>query len=139
MQTSSQVSKDLIKRFYREVLDQSGYSGTIDELVAPDALVHNVPYDGNGPDLLKSIWRALHNAFGDLHFEVEKILAEDDQVAVFGVTSGIHAGPFAGHEPTGRRVTERACVRYRVSDGKIREVWPMVDRAGLLRELQSDS
>lgn len=137
MKTSSQLSVDLIEHFYRGVLDREEYSRTIDELVAPDALVHYVPYGGNGADLLKQIWQTLHSAFDDLHFEVEQVLVQDDCVAVRGATSGIHAGPFAGHEPTGRRLTERAHVFYRVADGRIREVWPMVDRAALLRELES--
>lgn len=135
MSRSAGLNKVLIERFYREVTNPDRHEQIIDELVAPDVVVHHVPYDGNGADLLKSVWSALHHAFDDLRFELEHVMAEDDQIAVRGVTSGIHVALFAGHEPTGEQVSERAHVFYRVLAGRIREVWPMVDRAGLLRQL----
>ncbi|GAA0731184.1 ester cyclase [Dactylosporangium roseum] len=59
---------------------------------------------------------------------------EDGCDGELSATTGVHTGPFAGHPPTGRRVSERAHVFYRLVDHRVVEVWPMVDRAGLLQQ-----
>ncbi|MGW2649804.1 ester cyclase [Streptomyces sp. NPDC001393] len=135
---SSSDNRNVILRLYDEALNQGRFEQVTDELVAQDAVMHHAPYhDQTGPEVLKSTWRALHAAFSDVHFEVEDVLVEGDFVAVRGTTSGTHTGAFAGTGPTGRRVSERAHVFYRLRDAKVTEIWPMVDRAGLLQQLRS--
>nr|ABX71154.1 Lcz37 [Streptomyces sanglieri] len=136
--SSSSENRNAILRLYDEALNQGNYEQVIDELVADGAVMHHAPYhDQTGPEVLKSTWRALHDAFSDLHFEVEELLVENDFIAVRGTTSGTHTGTFAGTGPTGQRVSERAHVFYRLRDAKVTEIWPMVDRAGLLQQLHA--
>jgi predicted ester cyclase len=133
------INKSVIVRLYEEGLNQANFDQVTRELIANDAIMHNIPYgDQKGPELICAIWSALHNAFSDLHFKLEHILAESNQVAVRGVTTGTHSGTFAGHAPTGRRVSERVHVFYRLEVGRVQEIWPMVDRTGLLQQLERD-
>jgi predicted ester cyclase len=135
---TSNENRNVILRLYDEALNRGNYERVTDELVADDAVMHHAPYhDQTGPEVLKSTWRALHEAFTDLHFEVEEVLVEGDFVAVRGTTTGTHSGTFAGSAPTGQRVSERAHVFYRLRDAKVTEIWPMVDRAGLLQQLRT--
>ncbi|MBI4908866.1 MAG: ester cyclase [Acidobacteria bacterium] len=50
---------------------------------------------------------------------------------------GTHRGEFAGVAPTGKAVAIRVMDFVRVSDGKMREHWNVVDVAGLLGQLRS--
>ncbi|MCQ9184104.1 ester cyclase [Streptomyces sp. IBSBF 2953] len=136
---SPDESRSVILRLYDEALNQGNFEKITDELVAPDAVMHHAPYhDQTGPEVLKATWRALHEAFDDLHFEVESLLVDGDVVAVRGTTTGTHTGTFAGTGPTGLRVSERAHVFYRLDEqAKVTEIWPMVDRAGLLQQLKA--
>jgi predicted ester cyclase len=63
------------------------------------------------------------------------VLVDGDRVAVRWTSSGTHTGPFMGAEPTGRAVSHWAVVIYRLQDGKVVEMWPMVDRLGMMRQL----
>jgi predicted ester cyclase len=134
---SADENRSVILRLYDEGLNLGNFEKVTDELVAEDAVMHHAPYhDQTGPEVLKATWRALHEAFSDLHFEAEAVLVDGDVVAVRGTTTGTHTGTFAGTAPTGLRVSERAHVFYRLSgEGKVTDIWPMVDRAGLLQQL----
>ncbi|MFG1666856.1 ester cyclase [Streptomyces sp. Y7] len=136
---SADENRGVILRLYDEGLNLGNFEKVTDELVAEDAVMHHAPYhDQRGPEVLKATWRALHEAFSDLHFEAESVLVDGDIVAVRGTTTGTHTGTFAGTAPTGLRVSERAHVFYRLSgDGKVTDIWPMVDRAGLLQQLKT--
>jgi len=52
--------------------------------------------------------------------------------------TGVHAGPFLGLEPTGKRVFMRDCDWWRCKDGKIVENWCMLDIPHLLMQLGYD-
>lgn len=52
--------------------------------------------------------------------------------------TGVHAGPFLGLEPTGKRVFMRDCDWWRCKDGKIVENWCMLDIPHLLLQLGYD-
>lgn len=74
-------------------------------------------------------------AISDARITIEDLIAEGDKVAARLTVSGTSRGPFAGHPPTGRRVTFTSMRMYRVADGKIVESWAMQDRLGLLQQL----
>jgi predicted ester cyclase len=47
---------------------------------------------------------AFHNAFPDLHVEVEEILSEGDRLVVRVTTTGTNDGELMGRAPTGKQV-----------------------------------
>ncbi|MBB6174265.1 putative ester cyclase [Nocardiopsis mwathae] len=139
MTNAAEANKALILRLYEEAVNQGLYEQVADEITAPDAIMHNALYSGQvGPEVIKSTWRSLHESFSYLRFEIEGIVAENDEVAVRGVTTGLHTGTFRGHAPTGKRISQRAHVFYRIKGGCISEVWPLVDHMGLQAQIQGD-
>jgi predicted ester cyclase len=70
--------KDVIKRFYDEVLN-AGDLDAADEIVGPGF----APRDGEvaGPEALKQVARYLRSALPDLRFDIEDLIAEGDRVA----------------------------------------------------------
>ncbi|MFB7470069.1 ester cyclase [Kitasatospora sp. NPDC056184] len=112
-------------------------SATIDEVAAPDLLLHTpVPPAGTGPEALRQVFRTLRRAFPDLRVTVEDVIAEEDKVVSRNTVTGTNLGEYLGHPPTGRAVTYGEIFVFRFApDGRIAEVWGVVDLLGRLRRL----
>lgn len=63
------------------------------------------------------------------------LVAEGDLVALHGTFRGVHKGPFAGIEPTGRQVSSDAMVFYHIRDGVIVEHWLQMDMKDIIDQL----
>lgn len=107
---------------------------------APDAKDHSLtpggPDSGAGLDYLKARAQALFNAFPDVLFVVEEVVQQDDRLAVRVTLEGTHRGDFAGIPATGKRMKVYDFATYRIVDGKITEVWSLVDMQRLRDQLR---
>ncbi len=111
-------------------------TGTIDELVAPDALIRTpLPVDATGAQKLKEVFGRLHRAFPDLHITVEDLIAEGDKVVARNTVTGTHQGEYMGLPTTGKSVTYKEIIIFRVAGGRIAETWGGVDVFSQLRQL----
>ena len=90
------------------------------------------------PSLVEHI-EQVEAGFPAYELVAEETIGERDLIAVRGVFRGVHRGPFAGVEPTGRRVEATLMIIYRILDGRISEHWLQFDSASLLRQLQSEA
>lgn len=108
----------------------------IDETVCGDIVCHGFP-GGNPVDResYKAFFRDFRQAFSDMDFHVESLVADAAQVAARWRMSITHSGTFAGTAPTGRRVTVEGFVLYRMADGLIAETWLQLDQLGLLARI----
>jgi len=88
--------------------------------------------EGNGPEGVKRTVQGLHDAFGDLRFEIDDEIAEGDKVVQRVTMSGRQVAPIAGSEPTGKKFSVRHVYIWRVADGKIVEHWGSRDDLGSL-------
>jgi steroid delta-isomerase-like uncharacterized protein len=111
-------------------------SKTIDEIVAPNVLFHApVPMDATGAQALKQVWTVLLRACPDLHVAVEDVIAEGDKVVCRNTVTGTHRGEFRGLPPTGKSVRYSEIFIFRFVDGRIAEIWGVVDVLSQLRQL----
>jgi steroid delta-isomerase-like uncharacterized protein len=111
-------------------------SKTIDEIVAPNVQFHTpVPMDATGTQALKQVWAVLLRAFPDLHVEVEDVIAEGDKLVCRNTVTGTHHGEFRGLPPTGKSVRYNEIFIFRFVDGRIAEIWGVVDVLSQLRQL----
>ena len=78
-------------------------------------------------------------AFPSYEIVVEDLLAEGDKVVVRGEFQGIHRGPFAGIEPTGKSVSAGLIAIYAIAGGRIVDHWLQFDLFTLLQQLQGSS
>lgn len=111
---------------------RSSSSKTIDEVVDPNVLFHApVPNDVTGAQALKQVWAVLVRAFPDLHVAVEDVIALGDKMVCRNTVTGTQQGEYRGLAPTGRSVTYNEIFVVRFADGRIAEIWGVVDwRAG---------
>jgi steroid delta-isomerase-like uncharacterized protein len=126
---------------YRKYVD-SVYNAhnpdAVDQFFTSDVVVHSVAPDvegGNGIGYVKDVVRALVAAFPDLKLTVEDTIQQDDRLSARVVLEGTHKGRFAGIGPTGRTVKVTNFAIYRLKDGKISEMWSLVDMHQLRRQL----
>ncbi|WP_280351350.1 ester cyclase [Nocardia abscessus] len=109
---------------------------TIDEVVAPDLLFHApVPVDATGAQALQQVWAVLLRAFPDIHVAVEDVIAEGDKVVFRNTVTGTHQGEYRGLPPTGKSVTYNEIFIVRFADGRIAEIWGVVDVFAQMRQL----
>jgi predicted ester cyclase len=90
------------------------------------------PMDWNGH---KQFLTALFNAFPDLHFAIEDILAEGNKVAFRLAVTGTHSGVFQGILPTGKKISFGGTAIGTIVDGKLEENRAHADIMGLMQQL----
>ncbi|WP_285652321.1 ester cyclase [Actinomycetospora sp. NBRC 106375] len=135
MDSEVDTNRAAARRFADEVL--TGHDlDVLPELVAEDFIEQNPP-PGQGPgrDGLRQFLSALFDAFPDLQWRPQEMVAEGDRVATWSIWSGTHSGDFFGVPATGRQVSVEAWTMDRFRDGLMVESRILMDVAGLMQQL----
>lgn len=109
-------------------------SQTIDEVFEPDVKQHT-PFEATGTQALKEVFARLYRAFPDLHITVEDLIAEGDKVVERDTVTGTHQGEYMGLPPTGKSVAYNEIFIMRFVNGRIAEIWGVVDVFSQMRQL----
>jgi len=88
-----------------------------------------------GPEGMKVQVEYFLNAFNPFHFEIKDIMVEDDKVTMWVQIRGTHTGELFGIKPTNKEVKFREAVWHKLKDGKLDEVYPVVDLNSLFEQL----
>jgi len=132
---SVEENKALIRRLIEEVWN-NGNLALVDELLVTDYVFHDpTGMDLHGLDEYKQRVSSIRNAFPDLHFTIDDVIAEGDKVVHRWSLSATHKREFRGIKPTGKKVTIWAIGIERIADGKFVETWERYDTLGLMRQL----
>jgi steroid delta-isomerase-like uncharacterized protein len=116
--------------------DAETISKTIDELVAPDAVIRTpLPGDATGAEKLKQVWTVLLRGFPDLQLNVEDLIGEDDKVVARIVCTGTHRGEYMGVEPSGKSIAYDEIFIFRFANGRVVETWGVVDVLSQMKQL----
>ena len=106
---------------------------------APDATIHSMTpgvVAGTGLAYLQERAQALFTAFPDVQFVIEDVVESQDRLAARVTLEGTHRGEFAGMPATGKRMKVYDFAMYRILDGRITEVWSLIDMQALRDQLQ---
>ena len=138
MSTSRAANKAALRRLQRALSsgDWAIISKTIDEVVAPDALIRTpLPIEATGAGRLKEVFGRLHRAFPDLHITTEDLIAEGDKVVARNTVTGTHQGEYMGLPRTGKAIRYNEIFICRFAGGRIAETWGVVDVLSQMRQL----
>jgi len=132
----------VLNRWFDEVWNQ-GRESAIDEMVAPEAVVHGL-YGPDGKEVVgvesfKAMYRAFHSALSDIHVameEIEEIVEQGAMSVARCVVTATHTGDGLGKSPRGNRVTFTGMTMARERDGKIVEGWNNFDFATMYQMMQ---
>ena len=122
-----------MRRFFEEGLGR-GNLDLVDELVAPNAVMHN-PLILDAPSSVRGSVEMLRQAFPDLNVEVLDLIAEGDRVAAFLRLSGTNTGAYRRGSATNRHASMRAFFIWRIANGRLAESWGVADRFDFLQQL----
>ena len=111
-------------------------ANVIDELVAPDAVIHApLPIDATGARYLQEVFATLLRGYPDLHITAEDVIAAGDKIVSRNSVTGTHLGEYLGMQPTGTCVTYNEIFIFRFAGGRIVEVWGVVDVFAQMKQL----
>ncbi|MHA2251081.1 MAG: ester cyclase, partial [Candidatus Kariarchaeaceae archaeon] len=96
------------------------------ELVDPEIEIINPPYRESdrtrqGVDALISLLEENISAFPDVQFNVKEIIAEGDNVCIYGWFKGTHKGIFLGIPPTGNETLHEIVYVGKFKNGKLKQ------------------
>jgi predicted ester cyclase len=139
MSTAEELSnKATFQRFHEAANtgDVEQLAKTIDEIVAPDAVIRTpLPIDATGAELLKQVWAMLLGVYPDIHLTVEDLIAEGDKIVARNTVTGTHRGEFMGVGPTGKSVTYSEIFIFRFAHGRVVETWGVVDVYAQMKQI----
>jgi steroid delta-isomerase-like uncharacterized protein len=99
-------------------------------------LAHNPDQDVRGIEEAKQFVSTFIQAFPDLNFSVEDLIAEGDKVVSRVRGRGTHQGETEEFgPPTGRQFEQEGITIHRIEDGKIVEEWNQWDNLSILQQL----
>ncbi len=94
-----------------------------------------VPEEGLTRDAFEEYVRGNREAFPDLEYTVDEMLASDEVIMSEWTVTGTHEGEFNGIPPTGRKIEFNTMGTQRITDGKIGEERGYYDPQEMLAQL----
>lgn len=137
---SIERNKKIVRRFYEELWNERKLA-TADEIFAPGCVTHQLESGAptvaapRSAEAIKEHIGEWLGAFPDLHFTVERMIAENDLVITYATMHGTHTGNWHGIPATGKRVGIRMTAAHRIADEKIAADWVLVERLGFFQQL----
>lgn len=132
---STEENKQTIRRVFDEFVNQGDFS-IVDEIYRDDVIDHQpLPGAPDGRDGVKYTIAGLRGGFPDLQVTIEEISAHADHVVIHNTWRGTHEGEFLGLSPTGKKISSKGVVVWRLQDGKIAERWGIGVDSNMLTQL----
>jgi serine phosphatase RsbU (regulator of sigma subunit)/ketosteroid isomerase-like protein len=150
MTSAEEKNKALVRRLFKVQEDlQSGKAdlNALDELLAHDFVSHYEKLPGQQPDRegYKRVLAELRATRSNVSYLIEdQVAGEDKVVTSLIVRTTDDQGELMGVAPTGREVSGKAILIYRIQKGKIAEEWglgtmgPKLMRQRLAHELEQE-
>lgn len=131
------VMKSKIERAGRKAWLE-GNLDALDEVYAEDYVWHRPPFhDVSGLASVKESIGSMREAYSDLQFSYDEMVAEGDSIAYRYTMRGRHTGQSTtlSIPPTGKEVMLTGAVVVHIVDGKIVEEFESSDYLGFLQQL----
>jgi predicted ester cyclase len=129
--TTRDQNKAQVRTLFEEGMNLGKWD-VIDRLIAAEY----VGAQGEkGPDAFKGVVRGLRNAFPDIHYTLDDVVAEGDSVATRWHWSGTHTAAFRAFAPSHKPVSNTGTAIFRLRDGKIIGATIETDRLGFLQQI----
>ena len=90
---------------------------------------------GTGPSARVEPIRRYHQAFPDVHLDIDELIVADDTVTLRMTFRGTDTGGYLGRPPTGRSVEEWVVDIMHFEEDKVVREWIGADKLGLFIQL----
>lgn len=117
----------------------AGDAGEVDSFAKylHDAVIVHAPMglSTQGLEAEKESWRKAKIAIPNLHHDFQELLIDGSTISARCIVSGTLQGTYGGLSANNRSFTIDQALFAHVRDGKIVELWEIVDAESLLRQL----
>jgi steroid delta-isomerase-like uncharacterized protein len=127
--------KALERRFFDEMLNRADLSAGDDLFAANSVDYAGFPGQLPGREGFKQAVVMMHEAFPDIHYTIEDMVAEGDRIATRWTLRGTHQGEFFGVPATANQVRVEGIHILRIVDGQVVECWEVWDQLSMLRQI----
>ena len=134
---SAKEIKALERRAFKEWNKGKAATMTeIDEIFATNVVFHSsIEKDIYGLKEYKQYFSALYDAFPDIHWTLDDLVAEGEKVVVRYTVTGTHKGEYMGVPSSNKKVTFWGIGIDRFAGGKIVEEWARYDTLDFMQQL----
>jgi predicted SnoaL-like aldol condensation-catalyzing enzyme len=127
-------NKDIVRGFVNDVFVKHDLS-VLDQYLRDDYIQHN-PDVAQGKEGFREFFEQTFKAMPDFKYTLKAMVADEDRVWIYCVTSGTHTGgEWLGVLPTGNKLSFDVVDMFRVQEGKIAEHWDVADTYTLFNQL----
>ena len=132
----SDENKTIARKLFEDAWNR-GQLETLDTIVAGDCRFHDpvFPSMASGADSLRKHIRMYRNAFPDLNYAIDDIIAERNEVVVHWTMHGTHRQSFLSMAPTNRTASISGTTINRIVDKRIAEQWSDWNLLSLMEQL----
>ena len=123
--SEEEENEALSLRYHNEIF-QKGILEVADAILSPDFVLHNplLPEElRKGSGGTKKYASAIISAVPDRKLVHDDIFAKGDKVLIRWTNSGTNTGPLFGNPPTGKPYVATGFDLFRISNGKITDIW----------------
>lgn len=127
------ANKEVLGGFAESVFVKKDLSA-VDQYVRADYIQHN-PLVRQGASGFKEFFSTWFASVPDWQYSLKKMVAEGEEVWVYGTYSGTLQKDWLGIPASGQKYAFEAVDVFRVEDGKLAEHWDVMDIYGLFKQL----
>tara|TARA_A100001011_G_scaffold132422_3_gene139555 strand:+ start:1640 stop:2038 length:399 start_codon:yes stop_codon:yes gene_type:complete len=131
--TSSNI--DAASKFY-EVYNTKNLE-LINSIFTDDYIGHVNAHDIVGAENAKGFIGGFIKGIPDAFYDVNEIFESEDKVISRWTCTGKQTGEFYGMPPTGKSIDVKGITIFKISEGKIAELWNCWDQYTLVEQLKS--
>ena len=128
-----QSNEQIVRQYVDDVWNKRN-TAMINQLLAPNFVAHEPDGDHSLNDGQQLVNEVL-SASSDIHFTIDTLTTQGDQVTFQWTGSGRHSGQYQGKPPTGKQISATGTTIVRIVNGKIVEATNQYDRQGILDQL----
>ena len=126
-------NKAVAKRAFEEILS-GGRFELAEQLYAKDFVNRGLRSNASLEEDQAAL-KGWHQAFPDVVVTAEKLMAEDDLVAIYWIARGTNTGTGNGLPATGKKAELSGITIWRIVDGRIKEEWSAFDQLSMMQQL----
>jgi C-1 hydroxylase len=129
---SVEENKSIIRR-YVQAWNRGDLKGLSDYWSSE--MLHHTRTKSHGLAETINIVGSFMNAFPDLRWQIDDIVAEGDKVVTRMTAEATHTGSYLGMPPTGKKINCSVVGIARIDNGKIIEHWGVTDELAMLSQI----
>jgi C-1 hydroxylase len=129
---SHEANKELIRRYVATW--NSGDVEALAQFWAPE-MRHHTRSQSHDLEGVRRIVTDFGEAFPDLHFELQDIVAEGDRVVTRMRATGTHTSDYMGVPASGRTIDCQVMGIARIADDKMVEHWGVTDELAIMQQI----